>query len=111
MKSISERKLIRRGKKSSFPDFRQPEVNISGRDFFRTAQQVFARQIIENEDLRAEVSQIGVPSELQKVDERIIKKGPSTFIDVFIEFDPAPGAEYHEFRVSKIALDEQENGE
>lgn len=61
--------------------------------------------------MRAGSSQIGVPSALEKVEERIVKKGPSTFIDVFIAFDAAEGAEYHEFRVSKIALDEEENGE
>jgi hypothetical protein len=111
MRRISDRKIIRSDRRSQLPDFREPDVEVSNRNFSRQARQRFARQIVEDADERADLAQIGAPSELKKVDERIIKKGPSTFIDVFIEFDPAPGAEYHEFRVSKIALDEQENGE
>lgn len=108
MRRISDRKIIRSGKKSDIPDFREPDVNIVGRDFSRQPKQKFARQIVEDSDNRFDKSQIGVPQALKKDEERIVKKGVSTFIDVFISFDTAPGAEYYEFRVSKITLDDQE---
>lgn len=108
MRRISDRKIIRSDNRSDVPDFREPDVSIVGRDFSRQPRQRFARQIIEDSDNRTDRSQIGAPQALRKDEERIVKKGSSTFIDVFISFDTAPGAEYYEFRVSKIAADEEE---
>lgn len=108
MRRISDRKIIKSPRRSDLPDFREPDVEVVNRDFSRQPRQRFARQVVDDPDPRPDLSQIGAPTSLEKIDERIIKKGPSTFIDVFIAFDPAPGAEYHEFRVSKIPIEDSE---
>jgi len=108
MANISNRKIIVSRRRSEYPDFREPDVDVVNRDFSRARNQIFARQIIDSSDFSSDISQIGTPINLEKIEERIVKKGPSTFIDVFIEFDPAPGAEYHEFRVSKITVEEEQ---
>lgn len=112
MRRISSRKIIQSSRRSDLPDFREPDVEVANRDLSRQPKQRFARQVVDDPDPRPDISQIGAPTALQKIDERIIKKGPSTFIDVFIAFEPAPGAEHHEFRVSKIPIEElEDNGE
>lgn len=114
--SKSDRSLIRSSRKSELPAFRPLDVDVEGIDFYRDPNQDFvfrtySDEYVPSQDAVESKSQIGFPSNLEKSSERIVKKGASTFIDVFISFDGAPGAEYHEFRVAKIPIVAEEDGE
>lgn len=112
MRRLTDKNIIKSGRRSSLPDFREPEIDIEGVDLKRTSRQAGARTGVPFTEKYTKVSQIGVPEDLSVDEERIVKKGASTFIDVFISFEPAAGAQYHEFRVAKITLDESvDNGE
>lgn len=111
--STSNRSIITYSRRSNLPPFRPAPVEIEGADFLRDPDQDFsyrpyAESTFSTEDSVSSQSQIGIPSNLQKVSERRVKKGTSTFIDVFVSFDPAEGAEYHEFRVAKIPLEQDD---
>lgn len=105
MATIYDRNVVRTKKLSSLPAFREPDVPIAGRDFSQTPDESVIGNQIGCAVPDRETVEIGVPQDLRVDGERVIKKGTGTFIDVQVSFTPAPGAEYHQFRVAKITED------
>jgi hypothetical protein len=110
MATIYDRNIVRTKKLSSLPAFREPGSNIAGKDFSQDPDDSVAGSQINCAVPEREKVEIGVPTDLKIEDERVIKKGTGTFIDVLVSFEPASGAEYHQFRVAKIT-EENEDGE
>jgi hypothetical protein len=105
MTTIYERNIVRTQKLSSLPAFREPENAIAGKDFSRVPNDSVEGNKLECAVPERETVEIGVPQDLKIENERVIKKGTGTFIDVRVSFIPADGAEYHQFRVAKITED------
>lgn len=107
MKRVTDRNIVRSSRRGSFRFFRAPEAIIEGIDFSSLPGERARPVELPVSEKSERINQIGVPKDLAIDEERIIKKGPSTFIDVFISFVPAEGADYHEFRVAKIPVEEE----
>lgn len=107
MKRVTDRNIVRSSRRGSFRFFRAPEAAIEGVDFSSVPGERSRPLEIPVSEKSEKINQIGVPKNLAVDEERIIKKGPSTFIDVFVSFEPADGADYHEFRVAKIPVEEE----
>lgn len=105
MATISDRNVIKTTRLSSLPAFREPDAPIVGVDFAQQPEDSVQGNQINCAVPDRERVEIGVPTDLMVEDERVIKKGTGTFIDVLVSFEPAPGAEYHQFRIAKITED------
>jgi hypothetical protein len=105
MATVYDRNIVRTKKLSSLPAFREPDSPIVGRDFSQIPDDsVQGNQIACADPVKQKVD-IGPTTDLRVEDQRVVKKGTGTFIDVLVSFVPAQGAEYHQFRVAKITED------
>lgn len=105
MKNISDRKVIKTSYNSNVRPFRYPDIRIENVEKESTLPPATS---FSGQDLDQRVKQnIGVPENLSLDFQRRRLRKTGTFIDAFVSFDTVEGAEYYEFRVSKITEDEE----
>jgi len=104
MKTVSDKNVIKTSDKSDIPSFRYPDADIEGLNKTILPTQSSEYQYVDPESVETTIvtNQIGTPANLSVDSLRSTQKGYYTVIDATISFDAAPGAEHHEFRVSKI---------
>jgi hypothetical protein len=109
--SISDREIVRTSRLSDLPAFRYPEAEIQGLVKIPDPSQVAGPDQGECTPTQDVFSDIGVATDLFVEGFRRNRKGFSTFIDVNVSFTPAPNAEYHQFRITKLVPDLEIDGE
>jgi type IV secretory pathway VirB4 component len=102
MKNISTKNLIKTARKSELRDFSVPNAEIEELRREADAERRFFIETGGESDNSFLAVPIKVPYDLELESQNAIKKGGATFIDAVISFEEADGAEYYEFRVSKV---------
>lgn len=106
MKNISDRKVIKTSFNSNIRPFRYPDVEIENLD---KASLLPESTSFSGQDLDQRVSSdIKAPTELALDFQRRRFRQSGTFIDAFVSFDTVEGADYYEFRVSKVTEESED---